>query len=110
MKVSIGHLTFTVRWATAVEEAASPGLYGLCMMSAGEIIIHPSNQSVPEMASTLMHEIMHAMWHAYVLPDRITEEVACRKLEGPLVAFYADNPQVVAAMIAARCGTPLPIQ
>jgi hypothetical protein len=59
-------------------------------------------QSNSEMASTLLHEVIHGCFRTYRLrKSRLTEERVCELLEGPLLAFIADNPAVVQALALA---------
>jgi hypothetical protein len=63
-----------------------------------------------EQASTLIHELLHAVWDIYRLPEALTEERAITLLEGPLMSLIVDNlhlrPVLEAALVE---GIPLPL-
>ena len=50
--------------------------------------------------STLVHELVHAVWHVYGLPDSLSEEDACDRLGVPWLSMLRDNPHLVAALAA----------
>ena len=69
-----------------------------------------ATQDATSMASTLVHECLHAMWDVYGLPESVNEEELCLKLEAPVLAFLVDNVGVVQALRKAVLrGEPLPI-
>jgi hypothetical protein len=57
--------------------------------------------SVRELASTLLHEIMHAIWDQYYLGKKASEENAIRALEQGLVGIFRDNPKLGPWLIKA---------
>ncbi len=63
-----------------------------------------------EQASTLVHELLHAIWDANKLPSSMTEEEVCAALEGPLLSLLIDNLHLRPILEAAfHDGEPLPI-
>lgn len=108
MKVRIGHIDYPV-----VLEPEDSDEFGETMGTFHRddgIELHPI-QSPSEMATTLVHEIIHAIWATYRLPKVVHEEQACLRLEGPLLAFLRDNRGVVKALQdAAEMGKPLELE
>jgi hypothetical protein len=102
MKVRIGPYDFTL-YALASD---SPN-YGEFHMDYG-IGIHP-DQTPTMMASTVLHEVLHGIHQTYKLPKRMTEEQTCRRLEGPLLAFVRDNPDLIEALRRAGDGVSIPL-
>lgn len=104
VKVRIGVLTFPIGHARPGDLDESD--YGIFHDTG--IGVAP-NLSPDAMASTVVHEIVHAIWHTYKLPETVDEETACRMLEGPLLAFLCDNPALIAQLRAAVRGKALPL-
>lgn len=53
----------------------------------------PEDTSQPsEIASTLLHEIMHAIWYERDIGAKAKEEDAIRNLESGLMLFFRQNP------------------
>jgi hypothetical protein len=66
------------------------------------------DQEPSMMASTIIHECIHAMYHVYHIPENQSEEDVCGHLEAPFMAFLRDNgPLVRAIMKACNDGTPI---
>lgn len=64
-------------------------------------------QSPDCMASTMVHELIHAIHFSYGLKNKREEEM-CLALEGPLLGLIADNPRLcVALRKAVKQGVPL---
>jgi hypothetical protein len=103
VKVIIGARTF------AITESAE----GFDAEDYGEF--HPDHgiQIAPGLspdaaATTVLHEIVHAIAHVYALPDVLDEESMCGRLEAPLLAFLRDNPTLVRHLTASAKGRPFP--
>ena len=94
-KVKIGCYTYAVRtWDTVGEE---DGYYGSC--SNRHHIIHISTSySDEKVRATLLHEILHAIWHVWDLEDEDTEERTISALTHGLMAVINDNPKLLAGM------------
>jgi Zn-dependent peptidase ImmA (M78 family) len=105
VKVRIGVLTFPIGHARPGDLDESD--YGIFHDDHG-IGVAPA-LSPDAMASTIMHEIIHAIWHTYKLPETVDEESAARLLEGPMLAFLFDNPALIAQLRAAVRGKLLPV-
>lgn len=103
--VRIGTLEFPIRFLTP-DDLAEDNTLGEFNQSEG-IFINP-NQSPANMASTVMHECLHAMHYAYRIRKRLNEEGMCEAWEGPMLALIRDNPALVKALSAAsKRGVPL---
>ena len=100
MKVRVGHLEFSVR-DMSPEEMERETVLGLCFRTTNAILLRPT-QGDTEFNSTLVHELLHAIHHAYSIPEKgLTEEQICLRLEGPFVALIRDNPRFIGALAAA---------
>lgn len=96
MKVRIGHVNFPVRWESEDNDEYGENMGSFDAISGIEI--HP-DQSPSEAATTLIHEVVHAIANVYRFPPKIaSEEKLCLLLEGPLAAFIRDNREVVTAI------------
>jgi hypothetical protein len=106
MKVRIGPVDYAIT-AEDIEDPEYGENYG--SFHPGDGIEICPEQDPGAMALTVMHEIVHAMWATYKLPEMIDEETAAARLEGPLLAFLRDNPELIRLLVAAAAGTPLPL-
>lgn len=65
-------------------------------------------QPPDEQVRVLWHELIHAFFWAYNIPEEARdEEKMCDILETPLAALFRDNPHLGAAIAAAFAGKPL---
>lgn len=55
----------------------------------------------PEQASTLLHELLHAIWATRGLPPRLNEEEVCTALAPALATVIRDNPLLMRGIILA---------
>jgi len=84
------------------------GDYGSYTLTDG-LLIDP-NQSPSVMASSLLHEALHAVWEVHQIPSTVTEEEACAHLEGPLLEFLVENYGLIQALrMAVLKDKPLPL-
>jgi len=92
--VKIGHLKYKiVEWAP--RESVSADRYGEC--SHAEQVIRVTRMfGRPKQASTLLHEIIHAIWAMWSIHDGDNEERTVGMLEKGLAAVWVDNPDVFA--------------
>lgn len=91
MKLQIGYMTVLVGPIDRTY-ARAENLAGLWDDGQHLILIDPSLPAA-EQAATLIHEIIHACWSAFQLPDkRLDQEAVCCTLERPLATVLRDNP------------------
>lgn len=96
--VRVGAVDYPIRYMSAAHIAAED-LFGV-FMPHRYILINP-NQAPSIMASTIIHECIHAIFEGNGIKTPLSEEDACSVLEGPLVAFIRDNPALIKAILAA---------
>ena len=110
MRVKVGPRTFSVTLMSPDEPD-----YTTCRGTCSEHweIELAGNDTPPEMASTLVHELIHAIHFGYDIPDtdEDKEEAMCLAFEGPLLALIVDNPGLcVALRKAVKQGVPLKLK
>lgn len=82
-------------------------LAGCCEKEEGRILIR-ADQSPAMQAVTLVHELIHAMFHVYRIKDAgLVEEDVAEGLEGPLTALLKDNPGLVKTVVDGLNGKAL---
>lgn len=101
ISVRIGGQQVPVRYADP-EDPANEGLTGSFDRDQGIEIKRRMDQGTK--ALTLVHECLHAIWQINRLPKSLTEEELCESLEGPLLGFLKDNPELICGLSA---GDPL---
>ena len=66
------------------------GLLGLCLKDEAKIV-YAGGKPPDVVADTILHETMHAIWHAYVYRQEVEEEEAVTMLTHGLVQVMRDN-------------------
>ena len=70
------------------------GMHGKCDNNHGEI--HYSKEyGKGALADTLVHELLHALWHIHVDEEAVEEEKAVTMLAHGLCQVIKDNPKFV---------------
>jgi len=88
--VRIGYRTYKVKMVKRVDKEDS---YGSCATHSGVIKIR-AGQSPDEKANTIIHEILHGIWHDKVLGmSDNTEEKVVTALSNGLIALMRNNPK-----------------
>lgn len=93
-QIKVGAKSYAVKAMDRVK-ATDEGLLGHCSPFSETIEIAP-DQSPGNAVNTLLHEVLHAIWHAYDLGDAASEEPAVTRLSTGLAAVFSDNPEFVA--------------
>ena len=102
MKLRIGHLDYTVRLFRDSDEGKKIH-YGECASREQEIRLHPDNTPERQL-DTLIHEIVHAAWDAYRMPDKATEEHAVSFVGSALAGVIRANQHLLPVLMALRDG------
>ena len=100
MKLRIGHLDYTVRLFRDDED--QKGMWGDCCSHNLEIRLVRSNPA--RQLEVLIHEIGHAAWDAYGMPEKATEERAVLFIGGAFAAVIRNNPHLLPVLMALRDG------
>lgn len=68
-----------------------------------------TREHIADQAVTLVHEILHAIWSSYELPEALgDEEAIITALSGPLASVIRDNPSVISRIAATlNFGNPI---
>lgn len=94
MKLRIGYRQYTVVPMDQTEAAEKDAL-GTCNRHTGIIKVAPQNKNGPspgdDLADTLLHEVLHAIWHERGLPGDDEEDCVTGLAHG-LIAAMRDNP------------------
>jgi hypothetical protein len=101
--VRVGPFRFTIRWSTKaireLEREFAEDLYGTTDPDTQTIFMH-SRLSHDRARVTLLHEILHACFHAADYPlSHKREEKAVSALAPVLLAVLRDNPHIVTYLI-----------
>ena len=96
----IGYRRYTVsEWTQA--EVALTSSHGQC--NTGQAAIYVCTDDHPlTVLDTLLHEILHAVWHEYGLEDKEPEEHAITVLATGLTQVLYDNPKLAAQISRLR--------
>ena len=97
--VKIGFRTYRIEdWAPRSAEASNR--YGEC--SHIECLIRvATSYGEGQAAETLLHEIMHGVWAAYLMDDKDEQERTVGAMSRGLTAVWIDNPGLLAWFDAA---------
>jgi len=85
------------------EVIACPGIgeaWGVCMNNNQVIELARMWPSPVKAVDTLIHEIMHALFSVWNIPDRPDEETAVGSLSTGLTAVLFDNPELALWIMA----------
>ena len=101
-QIQVGSLSFEINWSKdainrLIVEANKPDAWGY--VDYNTLLIHiDGEQPVQRQRNTLMHEVLHCIWHETGLDDveEATEEYLIGSLTGRLVGVLRDNPELVA--------------
>lgn len=102
MKLRIGHLDYTVR-AMDETDAEHGDNYGLCYGRTQQIAVDHTVSSERQL-SVLLHEIMHAAWSAYAMPDKANEEHVCSFFGNAFANIFLTNPHLLPVLLTLRHG------
>lgn len=94
VRVKVGPRTFHVTLMSP-EEPDYGDTLGECFSGHIQLL---GTQPPDCMASTLVHELIHAVHFAYGMKGRRDEEEICEALEGPLLALIVDNPKLCSVL------------
>lgn len=86
-KLKIKRSTWQVKFDESIEK--TDDAVGLCVFSSKKILISP-NQDSNDLADTLLHEILHAIWPTDLCGDKLEEKLVAR-LAGSLLQILQDN-------------------
>ena len=106
MRLKICHLYYDVLPLESLLQDSETAV-GLHSPDDATIYIQPD---VPptEQVRTLVHELIHALYHAHNIPKvKRTEEQTCLILETPLTLLLLENPKLLTAILEAKQGKPL---
>lgn len=91
--VRIGYRTYQVQLVKRVDKDDS---YGSCSTHSGIIKIR-EKQNSEEKANTIIHEVLHGIWHDKVIGlSDSTEEKIVTALSNGLISLMRDNPKFMA--------------
>lgn len=95
-KLKIGPYPYTLEFAEGwVKMKGDDGnKWGLCDHAAHKIVI-TGPEIFPNktmLVSVVVHEVLHGVWTAQSLPNKVKEEEAVASLEVGLVQLFQDNP------------------
>lgn len=105
--LKVGHRDITVERLSLVD-GLDQGLQG-CFSNRHSRISITDGYPLQEQAATLWHEIIHACYECFGLPDRpLDQEGVCEALERPLATVIRDNPKLLQRLQDALTkGVPL---
>ena len=102
-KIKIGSVDYTIKMLP--EDVDNQ--YGACVYEHQIIYLSP-NQLHQSASDTLLHEILHAIWHEAGLEhsDVLIEETVVRTLATWLRIVFRDNPQIVKFILDSKSEWP----
>ena len=91
--IRIGYRTYKIKeWSEA--ELVTTESFGQCDKQRGIIYVCAHLDPVV-VADTLLHEILHAVWHEYGCQDDDREERIVHTLASGLIQVMRDNPSAI---------------
>jgi len=100
MSVKILNHTYAIHWSKSMLPS---GNYGLCEFETCAIHIAP-DISASHQAETLLHEIIHAINHAFGNDDKTKEEQYTSTIAIGMCCIAADNPEIFQWILANSRG------
>ena len=95
-KVKIGCFTYTVEeWREDLAEAAE--CFGTCS-DKHQVLQIATHHGDERTHATLLHEILHAIWHVWSIEAEDGEERTIQVITHGLMAVINDNPKLLAGM------------
>lgn len=94
-RVQVGHKVFAVRYEVGLTKLAD--VTGGCMPDTEEVLIDSKLGPATE-RETILHELMHALWHMTLLEKAIPsakQEDIIYTLAPGLLLMLRDNPELV---------------
>lgn len=101
MKLRIGYRTYEIQ-AMDLDDRLDSGRAGWCDRATGRIAVFPE-QAPDELADTMVHEVLHAIWHERDLPEDDEERIV-RALAHGLTALLKDHPEFFGEVRKALAG------
>lgn len=102
MKIKLGHMDLQVEPMSAYVKAETRS-WGT--FYAGDHTIRIDSELCPaEQGRVLIHELIHAVWHALNIPAEIKEEEACGMMDRGLSEIIRRNPTLLPRLQAALNG------
>lgn len=92
-KIKVGYLTFKIKYMSK-KDATIDKIYGDCDIS-NRIIRVCKGYGVDHTRSTLLHEIMHAIYFVNHIEDKDKEEKVVSKLSVGFYQVIQDNPKLM---------------
>ena len=90
--VRVGYRNYTIQpWTQA--EVTTTQSHGQCDKMRGVIYVCTEDDPLV-VVDTLIHELLHAIWHEYGLDEKEDEERAVLMLATGLTQVLADNPHL----------------
>ncbi|MES1994455.1 MAG: hypothetical protein V4457_12900 [Pseudomonadota bacterium] len=91
-------MDWTVKAMTPDLAATQWAAMACCIPGNQTLHIRP-DLTPQQQASALIHEVIHACFHAFFLPEgNMSEEDVCSRLEVPLTNVVRDNPKLFEAL------------
>lgn len=98
-RVRVGYADYDVLakdadWSSSSQRAGEHRALDHKMMVA-------TNYNDVEMANTLIHEVLHALWHKMNLGESVNEEDCVTTLANGLTQVWRDNPDLIRSLDSA---------
>ncbi len=110
-KVKVGWMEYDILWVShQMWPAGRQSSLGVTFSNRSEILMREGDEESPvyseiQLRETLLHEILHAVYHVTNLTTNPVqtdnpEEYVVGVLAGPVLAVLRDNPKVLAYLLA----------
>lgn len=90
--LKIGPYRYEITFKKDLTNDKGDALYGWCQNGEHTISIR-TDLPIERERTTLVHEVLHALWDMSALPNKPAEEQAISTLAPLLIAFLEDNPK-----------------
>lgn len=92
-KVLIGIHTYTISFHKDLKSETGDDMYGACYKALKQIKLSLDYTS-HKVSETLLHELLHAIWYEYNIPDKTPEEKAVHMISYGFTKMMMDNPKL----------------
>jgi hypothetical protein len=100
MTFRVGHTTVHLETISR-KEADKRRIFG-CYIPSRKTIQVQDDLPDDEQAKVIWHELFHALWDVYDLPEHVSEEELCTLLDGPITQLIGDNLEIITKLASVH--------
>lgn len=96
-KIRVAHKSYSLKWADygLTDEPCN----GICDHEGSKVLVY-NKLTGWDRKETLLHEVMHAVWHMWNMRDEAGEEETVSAMARGLTTVFKDNPELAKYLIS----------